>query len=415
MAAKIDPLDTPQQRAFELAALGLMRQPAVQAAMDEVAAYWIAQVKPSAAARARFDAEFEQVAFSIAMEALNQDPLYPAIHAFGRFAHTLEGARIPGSKVGNPNPDYIYRFITIDSTSRYLIHGETVGPPPVAAEFSVLTKAQAYLANRSARHIAFDANGRFTLTLDSAPAGERVNHMQTGEGACQVLIRDILSDVAIERPYKLSVERLGPPSRAAFGEADAMACYGAHLKKFVDDLLFIGSRMIFNKPANTFEQPAVHKGGIYSVAQAYAAGHYSLQDKQALVVTLTLGGAAYAVVPVNNVWGGIGDYLNHRSTLGTGRAAPNPDGSYTFVVSLEDPGVANWVDPEGLPDGVMFLRWAGLDPDYTGPSPQAHTKLVSLSDLERALPPGTPRMDAGARRQQMARHKADYSSWLGEG
>ena len=63
----------------------------------------------------------------------------------------------------------------------------------------------------------------------------------------------------------------------------------------------------------------------------------------------------------------------------------------------------------------LVLRWAGLDPDYTGAPPQAHTQLVSLSDLEKKLPPGTPRMDAAGRREQMAKHKADYASWLGDG
>jgi hypothetical protein len=283
MAPKLDPLATAQQDAFELAAVRLMKEPAAKAAQDDVAAMWIDKVKPSTAQRAQFDVEFEQIAFSVMMESLNQDPLYPQIHAFGRFAHMNGGVRIPGTKVGNPNPDYVYRFIAIDDKSRYVIHGETVGQPPVAAEFSVLTQAQAYLANRSARHITFDANGRFTMTVDPDPEGSRLNHMQTGEGACQILIRDIMSDVAKERPYKLSVERLGDkPSRPAFGEKEALEMYGARLKKFVGDLLFIGEKMIFNKPANTFAAPAVNKGGIYSVAQAYAAGHYKLQDGEAL-------------------------------------------------------------------------------------------------------------------------------------
>lgn len=413
MAAKIDPLDTPQQRAFERAALKLMQMPAARAARQEVAAYWIDRVKPNAAARAKFDFEFEQIAFSVAMESLNQDSLHPQIHAFGRFEHMADGLRIPGSKVGNPNPDYIYRFIAIDGASRYVIHGETLGPPPAAAEFSVLSPAQAYLANRSARHITFDADGRFAMTVDADPPGDRPNHMQTGEAASQILIRDILSDIAGQRPYALSIERLGPSPRAPFGEAEALGMYGKRLRKFVDDLLFIGERMIFNKPANTFEAPAVHKGGIYSVAQGYSAGHYRLEDEEALVVTLTLGGAAYAVAPVNNIWGGLGDYLHHRSTIGTGRAAANPDGSYTFVVSLRDPGVANWVDPDGLNEGVMFLRWAGLDPDYQGPPPHLQTNVTPLKELEKVLPPGVPHMNAEGRKTQMAQHAADYASWLG--
>jgi hypothetical protein len=416
MAEARDPLDTPQQRDIELSAVRLLQKPEAIAAGKEVAAYWIDRVKPSAAQRALFDFEYEQVKLCAAMDALNQDAIHPRIHAFGRFAHMLDGVHIPGTKSGNPNPDYIYRFITIDDTSRYIIRGETVGRAPAVAEFAVLTKEQSYLANLSARHVAFDADGRFTLTVDpDAPEmkneSARVNHLQTKAGASQVLIRDMLTDITVERPYRLSVERLGPAPRAPLTDADALACFGARLRKFVDDMLFIAERMIYSKPVNTFPAPTVHQGGIYAVSQAYAAGHYKIKADEALVFTLTLGGAAYAVVPVNNVWGGLGDYMNHRATLGTVRAAPNPDGSYTFVIAVRDPGVANWVDPGGMEEGVIFVRWAGLDPQYQGPPPTLQTQLVPLAEIARVLPPGVPRADAAERKRQMAAHAAAYAHW----
>ena len=420
MPAKVDTLETPQQAALERAALRLLQQPAAIRAAEEVAAYWLERVKPGTAQRAVFAFEFEQVKFCAALDALNQDPLHPQIHAFGRFARTVNGLAIPGTKCANPNPDYVYRFITIDDASSYVIRGETLAPAPVVAEFAVLTKEQVYLANLASRHIAFEADGRFTLTVgpetpESKPAAARVNHLQTKAGASQILIRDMLSDVVVQRPYKLSVERLGPPARPPLTEADALACYHARLKKLVDDMLFIAERMIFSKPANTFAAPQVHQGGIYAVSQAYSAGHYRLQEDEALVFTMTLGDAAYAVVPVNNLWGGLGEYLRHRATLGTGRAAANPDGSYTFVISFRDPGVANWVDPIGMPEGVVFVRWAGLGRDAGAPPPQLQTHLVPLKELASVLPAGTPRIDAPGRRQQMARHAADYSAWLGDG
>lgn len=412
----IDPLDTPQQREIELAAVRLLQKPEAIAAAKEVAVHWIERVKPNAAQRALFDFEYEQVKLCAAMDALNQDAIHPRMHSFFRFAHTVDGVPVPGTKQGNPNPDYAYRFVTIDDSSRYVIHGETVGQAPGVAEFAVLTAAQAYLANLSARHIAFDAGGRFTLTIDpDAPATKpkkaRVNHMQTKTGASQILIRDMLTDITVQRPYKLSVERLGPATRAPLTEADALSIFPARLRKMVDDMLFIAEKMIYSKPANTFPTPMVHQGGIYAVSQAYAAGHYKIKSDEALVFTLTLGGAAYAVVPVNNVWGGLGDYLNHRGTLGTALSAPNPDGSYTFVLSIRDPGVANWVDPAGIEEGITFVRWAGLDPNYKGPAPTLQTQLVPIAELEQALRPGVLRADAAERKRQMAAHAAAYAPW----
>src|SRR5690348_15801451 len=116
MAPKRDPMSTAQQEAYELTAVHLLKDPAAKAAQDEVAAMWIDKVTSNAAQRTTFEAEFVQSASSELMESLNQDPLYPHIHACGLFTPTREGLRIPGTKVGNPNPDYVNRFIAIDDT-----------------------------------------------------------------------------------------------------------------------------------------------------------------------------------------------------------------------------------------------------------------------------------------------------------
>jgi hypothetical protein len=408
------PLATADQEYLELAAVRLLSHPVVQAAAQQIGEAWIARARPTAEQRARFEGEFEQAALCGVVNALNQDSNYPRIQAFGRFAHHARGVRIPGTKSANPNPDYIYRLIPIDGQARFAVHGLAPERRPIAFEFSVLDKGQVYLGNVSAPDLVIGPDRRFTITVGPDAPGGRPNHIQTTPSAVQILIRDVLADVAYERPYALTVERLDPPTAPPLPEEAIVPLCGPAIAAFVDDIARINSGVMLQRPANQWDKPAIHTGAAFIPTQAYSGARFRLNNDEALVFTLTLGNAAYAVVPVNNLWGGINDYFAHIGTLGTGRAARNPDGSYSFVLSLADPGVHNWVDPDGLHEGLSIVRWIGFDRAKAGGGePTLDVRLVRLSQLESALPSGAPRIDAAGRRAQLVKHAADYLAAMG--
>lgn len=407
------PLATADQEYLELAAIRLLAHPKVQAAAKQTAAGWIQRAKPSDEALSKFESEWEQAVFSAAINVLNQDPNYPRIQAFARFAHQTQGVQIPGTKCSNPNPDYVYRLIPIDGHARFVVRGLLSEHRPVAFEFSVLDANQVYLGNISAPDLVVGPDGRFTITVDPAPADGRPNHIQTTPAAIQILIRDVLKDVATDRPFSLTVERRDPPTTPPLTEDQFADRAGPVIQKFVDDIAVINSGVMLQRPANQWDKPAIHSGAAFISTQAYSGCRYRLNNDEALVFNVTLGNAGYAVCPVNNLWGGVNDYLNHIGTLGTGRALPNPDGSYTFVLSLSDPGIHNWVDPDGQREGLSIVRWIGFDKGTSHVDPTLDVKLVNLSELHAALPPGTPRIDAAERRAQLAKHKADYLAAMG--
>jgi len=402
-------LATLDQDAMELSAMRLLARPDIQAALEVLKDYWLDKVRPSAEQRALFDWEFDQTAFCGVLNTLNQDSDHPKIHAFGRFSHTVSGAQIPGTKHGHPNPDYIYWFAPVNGQSRYVVKGHTGKAPPVAAEISLLDQNQVYLGNLSLHQIAIDPDGGFTITIDPDAAEGRANHLRSTPVAHQLLIRNVIGDLDTEQPMRFAIERLGATPAAPLSDDEIAPLCGPNIKKLIDDLMFVNANFVMSKPVNVFENPAFHDGGLYSISQAYAPGHFRLADDEALVFTLTLGDAAYAVVPVTNIWGGIGHYLDHIGSLGTGRAIPDPDGAYTIVVSLSDPGVYNWVDPAGLHEGVLFVRWVGFDPkNRTGAKPALSCRLVKLAELESALPAGTRRAGPEERARQLEQHAADY-------
>lgn len=410
-----DPLALPVQQALGRRAARLLARLDLQPTLDALRAHWRDSVQPNAEQLALFEFEFEQTAFCGAMNALNDNGGRPALHAFGRFAHELDGMRIPGTKHGHPNPDYIYWFAPVDDRSHYVITGSTGGLPPIAAEFSLLDAKQVYQGNLSVHQIVTDPAGNFTITLDPDPAGERPNHLQSKPGAWQLLVRNVLSDLRAERPMTIRIERLGATPPTTEEDDDAVAArVGRHIRKLIDDLLWVNANLVYARPVNRFDEPTIHDGGVYSVSQAYAPGHYRLADDEALLFRLTLGNADYAVVPVTNVWGGLGHYLDHVGSLGTGRAEPDADGGFTIVVSMVDPGIANWVDPAGQHEGVIFVRWVGFRPENRDrPKPTLECRLLKLAELSALLPAGTRRVTPDERAAQRARHREDYLAVTG--
>ena len=54
-----------------------------------------------------------------------------------------------------------------------------------------------------------EADGSFTITVDSDPAGGRPNHVQSSPAAHEFYIRDVLLDWGRDDPNTFTVERLG--------------------------------------------------------------------------------------------------------------------------------------------------------------------------------------------------------------
>jgi hypothetical protein len=153
-------------------------------------------------------------------------------------------------------------------------------------------------------------------------------------------------------------------------------------------------------PANTFPALIPATGGIWRDFP-----NFDLAPNQALVITTNLAGAAYFGIPVQNIWTVSADYWDHQTSLTNAQALPNPDGTYTFVVSSRDPGVYNWVDTTGLQQGTMVLRWQGVP---VGNVPSVSGQVVDLSNLSSVLPAGTVFVTPAQRAAQLAQREAGF-------
>lgn len=403
------PVATAEQHAHELAALELVQHPTVQAAYRAVAETWLGRAKPSDAMRERFEAAYEEVMFSAAVWSSNSDPLRPKVTTITRLAHEVDGVRIPGTRWGIDNPDSVYRVIPISGEEKYVIRGR-VGEHRMTENYFTLWNANMGTIDVvDGRRMEVAADGTYEITVDSSEKNGRTNHIQSTPEAHEFYIRDVLLDWSLDQPNHIEVERVtgGSISTSSISrdeQAEKTAAMMAHFADFTGKLSYGMSK----SPANHFSLAWNSNQHGAMVGQVYVAGRFDLEPGQAFVVDVSDGGAEYFTVPLGNLWGTTLDIFGSTSSLNKAQSKPNEDGTYTYVISPENPGVHNWIDSAGLREGFLTLRMAEFGPDGASEDLAATGRVIDLADLDSELP-DVERIDAAGRAEQLAVRQAGYT------
>jgi hypothetical protein len=408
------PVATAEQHEHELAALELVQHPTVKAAHAEVAETWLGRAKASPAMRERFEAAFEEVMFSAAVWSSNQDPLRPKVTCITRLAHPVEGRTVPGTRWGIDNPDTVYRIVPISGDECYELRGRVGTGRMTENYFTLWNQHMGTVDVLDGRRMHVEDDGSYVITVDADEAGGRPNHVRSTPEAHELYIRDVLLDWSTDDPNHIEVVRLGgPPTRPAATldeQAEATARMMAHFADFTGKL----SHGMYKSPVNHFSLgwTADHTGAMRS--QVYVAGRFLLEPGQAFVVDVSDGGADYFTVPLSNVWGTTLEVADRTGSLNKAQSAPNADGTFTYVISDQDPGVHNWIDTDGLLDGILTLRMAEFPDGGPRPDLSATGRVVDLDRLDTELP-DSRRVTAQERRTQLDERRAGYLRRLPEG
>ena len=164
-----------------------------------------------------------------------------------------------------------------------------------------------------------------------------------------------------------------------------------------------------NLPVNGMNDaaPPFTAGGAAGARQLYASGVFELEPEQALVVRVeTPIEPHYMGFQLNNHWMEGPDQQNYVSSLTAHQNPPGPDGARTYVIAHSDPGVAGWVDTTGLARGFHSMRFVYREDPPAESLPRITARLVTLAELDEVLPAGTARVDAEARRREVATRQA---------
>jgi len=420
-----NPLATQDQVALEDLAIRLYLSQSVERAMERGRRIMRSDPRAqSISGKATLELDLNELAFGACAIAACDNPDDPKVYWGINMPHRWFGREVPGSRCGIDNPDNAYRWIAIDDQSSYVVTGRIPPTAPVDVTFTVFpvwpgvieTKGgifPASLGGISLNEIEVES-GAFTLSLDPSPANGRRNHLQVRPGAKLLFVRDSMSDWSRETPIYLSVKRVsGPPAKALRDEATLREVAAQNVDRSAQFWLDLPAHYYYHGEANRLfitTNPAIAKGGQFT-----GNGHFKLAEDEAYVLTLDPLGASYLSLQLADLYGASLEYAQHTSSLTKSQMAINADGTLTYVLSIKDPGIYNWLDPTGLDAGLFMFRYQGYDPAKVSPEKAIRfEKLVKLSQLHSVLPKETRRVTAEERRRQLAERLASYIRRLSE-
>lgn len=288
------------------------------------------------------------------------------------------------ARQGLDNPDAIYFNAYLDAGASYLVSGVR----GTTADLSFQIMDGTYSAEGAPNTVAAFDDRELEVEPDGSFEWRFGPELGLGKGAT-LIIREVYDDWSTEERGRLRIQRLdtsGQP-RAALTPERVAKRYAVAAKMLVGRIntwFAFPEWFTYKEPVNTLTIPRSTPGGLAS--QFSSIGHYDLADDEALVVTVPVCDAApYQAIQIGSRWYVSTDYEHHQTSLTRAQSQPDPDGRLRYVISERDPGVANWLETTGHPQGLMMLRWQRVARDLTaedGPT----VDVVAFDDVAKHLP-----------------------------
>jgi hypothetical protein len=134
--------------------------------------------------------------------------------------------------------------------------------------------------------------------------------------------------------------------------------------------------------------------------QAYGMGSWRCGPDEAVVLELDPPTCRMWGVSLCDRWWQSIDFDRRQSSLNDSQADLDADGRFVAVISHDEPGVANWLDPGGHTAGTLALRY--LFPDPPDDLPPLQQRQVARADLDAVLDPGVVRVAPDERSRRLA-------------
>ncbi len=338
----------------------------------------------------------------------SDDPEYPV---FGRM---IDNAM----SWGLDNPDCNYSFARVRGDARYRIAGTRGGARHI--EFQVNTghlgdgnapgfgnvaatwRTLSFLAGDALR---CEPDGRFEIRLSREE--QPGNWLRLDDDAHYVLVRQYFDDWEHEVPAVFSIERENASYPPPAPTLERLTRHFETLSTWLDagarcwDRV---SRLLLSLEPNTLlvfdvsrdvDRPGLH-------GQSYGMGPFACAADEAVIVEFAPPRCRMWSVALANTWWESIDFGARQSSLNGHQAELDPDGVFRGVIAHRDPGVPNWLDPEGCARGTLAVRFL-----FAEVTPKPVLRTVKLADLDAAIHPRTRRIAPAERNAVLARrHRA---------
>jgi hypothetical protein len=313
-----------------------------------------------------------------------------------------------------PNPDTVYAYAPVEREGVYRIAGRK-GTETIAA--ITLRKGGAHLGVRSGARVgeidfasvSADASGQFSFILSGKrPAGHSGQWYELHPETDCLMLRRVTKDTS-QVDGVCGIERLDRP-RASVALRDEeiaarilnVARYTASHNEFVLGYMSRLRKLGAEKSFVLDDQSSA--GGL--IQQSHYFHQFAIEPDEAVLLETNLPSVVrYWSIQAITPFASTIDYVLHQSALNDAQARVDTDGRMRVVLSLDDPGVPNWLDPAGWRQGGMQWRWNEVDV-----APHPTVTRLKLRDLRRALPADTPQVSLQARREALTLRASYYQS-----
>ena len=362
-------------------------------------------------AKPRFESIMDEYAASYVARAVARDRSKPRIPWLFNPPMERAGTPVLATRFCGDNPDCIYRWGGLRFPERYRLTGRPTGPIATAVSFAVVRNFGATKTGASIELEELERNpdGSFVIHFGPEPANGRPNHLQIDARSQFLLVRECLSDWNVESPLHFSLEC--DSATGGDPDLDAIAEEAVHWMTEELPLYFWTTRIFRNMQPNTVKKP-VAAGTVGGYPKyVIAPGFFQIKEDEAIVFNWDPADAPYASITLHDWWFVQVDAHRIQSSLTAAQADRNSDGTITAVYSTVDPGIANWLELDGLRNALATFRWYGRIPPEQAPAISA--ELIKLNELEQHIPPGTRRVSRAEREQRNAERMASFARRIG--
>jgi hypothetical protein len=257
------------------------------------------------------------------------------------------------------------------------------------------------------------ADGSFEAMIAAErPAGWSGPWLKIAPNDNKLYIREYFDDWEKEQPSEFYIARVGSqPQAIPLDQARANTLIASIGDEFHSRLpVWIEkTEAIRARGENHLDPPLPASSTMGLQDNRYGFGWFTLKPDEALIIEMDPPKARLWSFELGNYWWESFDFVNHTSSLTRKQTLPSADGRYRIVVSLNDPGIANWLDTAGHAEGVILYRFILGEGDLPVPTmrkvPFRSLSALSAADFPR-ITPDRREAEIRMRRQHAARRWA---------
>jgi len=313
-------------------------------------------------------------------------------------------------KEGGDNPDQRYAFAPVRGGETYRIWGRLGSATRVELQvyagraWDGTGKSVGYLGFEDIR---IDQDGRFEIELSSTPGKQ--NWINNTPETTTVFVRHIFADWDNTDPGEVHIDRVGyggqrKPERSkeelAARIRAATEMFAASAKTWPE---LVNKRFVNTRQPNTLSPPKDTYAAGGAKGRWISSGHYDLRDGQMLLIRVPKTEAPYQAIQLTDMWFASTEYGNRLGSLNNTQSLLAPDNAFYYIVSADDPGYANWLDPGPFERGTLLLRWDGLQRGL-----EAHEapeiRVITMDDVAGVIP-GFEHVDDVYREHQLSKRR----------